>query len=72
MEPDWRYDRVEHWRMLYGNITSFQLLKRTLLATIAPWYYLGQVAIAEEKIKQKEKQQLNHFFKYFQAVLANP
>ncbi|XP_066935944.1 trimethylamine transporter-like [Clytia hemisphaerica] len=69
LEPYWRYDTVKHWRMLYGNIKSGRLLKDVLIATLAPWYYLGQIAIREGKKTKEADQHPNKFFKYFQFVL---
>ncbi|XP_066913001.1 glycine betaine transporter OpuD-like isoform X1 [Clytia hemisphaerica] len=45
MEPYWFYNEIAHWEMIYGHIDDIQILKKVLLAIVAPWYYLGQMAI---------------------------
>ena len=51
--------------MIYGNINSLQLLKNVLIASIAPWYFLGKIANNEGKITSHTKR----IFKYVQYAL---
>lgn len=40
------------WEMLYGNVNSLSLFKKTIITLFFPWYYLGMVAIIKKDIQQ--------------------
>eukprot|EP00111_Clytia_hemisphaerica_P019325 TCONS_00057053-protein len=65
LEPNWSYDKLNHWAMIYGNINSIQRLKNVSIATIAPWYFLGNIANNERRMKSRAKR----VFKYVKYAI---